>query len=115
MSKLPDSEIEQWVLREIGLTTRGAREICVSSHNAVVTLRGTVKSDDQKWAVDRAAQIAKGVVCVINDIKVELFAKSSSNDLKDKSPWRRGARIPSHHPANLQSPSRRNVKSASGQ
>jgi len=113
MSKLPDSEIEQWVLKEIGLTTRGPQEICVLSHNAVVTLRGTVKSNDKKWAVDRAAQIAKGVVCVINDIKVELFAKSSPTDVREKSSWMRRARIPSHHPANMQSPSRRNVKPAS--
>jgi len=115
MSKLPDSEIEQWVLREIDLTTRGSREICVLSHNAVVTLRGTVKSNDQKWAIDRAAQIAKGVLCVINDIKVELFAKSSATDVKEKSAWKRRPRIPPHPPANVQSPSRRNVKSASGQ
>jgi hypothetical protein len=112
MSKLPDSEIEQWVLKEIGLTTKGSREICVSSHNAVVTLRGTVKSNDQKWAVDRAAQIAKGVVCVINDIKVELFAKSSSSDPKDKPFSKRHTRVPSHHAARLQSPSRRSVEPA---
>ena len=115
MSKMSDSEIEQWVLREIGSTSNGSREICVFSHNGVVTLRGTVKSSAQKLALSRAAKIANGVVCVIDDIKVKLFAKSSSSDLNDKSSSRRGTRIPSHHSANLQSPSRRNVEPASEQ
>ena len=106
MSNLPDSEIEQWVLKEIGLAAKGSREICVFSFNGVVTLQGTVKSRDQQLAVSRAAQIANGVVCVIDDIKVKLFAKSSTSDLKDKSSSRRRTRIPSHHSANLQSPSR---------
>jgi hypothetical protein len=115
MSSLSDSEIEQWVLKEIGLTARGSREICVLSHNGVVTLKGTVKSRDHKLAVSRTAQIANGVVRVIDDIKVKLLAKSSSSDLKDKSSSRRHTRIPSHHSANLQSPSRRNLEPASEQ
>ena len=109
MSNLPDSEIEQWVLREIGLTSNASREICVFSHNGVVTLRGTVKSFDHKLAVGRAAQIAKGVICVIDDLRVKLFAKNSSSDVKDISSLRRRTRLRSHHSANLQSSSRRNV------
>ena len=112
MSKLSDSEIEQWVLREIGSTLNGSREICVFSHNGVVTLRGTVNSSAQKLAVSRAAQISNGVVCVIDDMKVKLFAKSSSSDLKDESSSRRRTRISSHHSANLSSSLRRNAEPA---
>jgi osmotically-inducible protein OsmY len=113
MSKLSDSEIEQWVLREIGSTSNGSQEICVFSHNGVVTLRGTVKSSDQKVAVSRAAQISNGVQSVIDEVRVKRFTKSSFSDLKDKSSSRRRTRIPSHHSANLQSTSGRNVEPAS--
>jgi hypothetical protein len=109
MSKLPDSEIEQWVLREIGLTARESREICVYSHNGVVTLQGTVKSFDQKMALNRAAQIAKGVICVIDDVRVKMFAESPLSEVTYISSVTRRTGIPSRRSAPLQSPARRHA------
>src|SRR6187431_480412 len=66
-----DSEIEQWVLNEIGLTTGGRlTEVCVLSVNGVVNLKGTVPVRADKLAVQRAAKQAKGVVAVINQLNV---------------------------------------------
>ena len=105
MSKLPDSEIEQWVLREIGLTARESWEICVYSHNGVVTLQGTVKSFEHKFALNRAAQNAKGVICVIDDVRV--FAESSLSEVTNISSLTRRPGIPSRRVAHLQSQARR--------
>lgn len=71
MRKLPDSEIEQWVLREIGLSEAiGSPEIYVLSRNGVVTLGGTVNNLANKLAATRAAQLACGVEVVVNEITV---------------------------------------------
>lgn len=71
MRKLPDSEIEQWVLREIGLSDAiGSLEIYVLSRNGVVTLGGTVNNLANKLAATRAAQLACGVEVVVNEINV---------------------------------------------
>ena len=66
-----DSEIEQWVLREICLATGGRlKELCVSSVNRVVNLSGTVNNQAERRTVQHAAGRAKGVVKVINLINV---------------------------------------------
>jgi hypothetical protein len=109
MSTLPDSVIEQWVLRELGLTARESREICVYSHNGVVTLQGTVKSFDHKLAVNRAAQMANGVICVIDDVRVKQLAESSFSEVTHISSLTRRPRIPARRSAPLQSPARRHA------
>ena len=106
---LPDSVIEQWVLREIGLPARESREICVYSHNGVVTLQGTVKSFDHKWAVNRAAQNANGVICVIDDIRVKQLAESPLSTVTVIRSLTRPTRLPSRRLAHLQSPARRHA------
>jgi BON domain-containing protein len=66
-----DSEIEQWVLNEIRLTTGGRfRELCIFSLNGGVTLKGTVRRRADKLAVQQAAERANGVVRVINQLSV---------------------------------------------
>jgi hypothetical protein len=66
-----DSEIEQWVLKEIRLTTqRCLKELCVFSSNGVVSLKGTVRSRTVKLAVQEAAERAKGVIAVINELNL---------------------------------------------
>ena len=66
-----DSEIEQWVLSEIGLTAGGhLKEVCVLSLNGVVSLEGTVHSRADKLAAHEAAARAKGVVGVTNRLNV---------------------------------------------
>ena len=66
-----DSEIEQWVLNEIRLATNGRlKELCVFSANGAVSIRGTVRSRAAKLAVQKAAEQAKGVVVVINQLNL---------------------------------------------
>ena len=66
-----DSEIEQWVLREISLTAGGhLKEVCVLSLNGVVNLKGTVPSRADRRATREAAGRARGVVAVINHLSV---------------------------------------------
>jgi len=66
-----DSEIEQWVLNEIRSMTDGRlRELSVLSINGVVSLRGTVRSRNQKHAAEVAAIRAKGVSAVISHLQV---------------------------------------------
>lgn len=66
-----DSEIEQWALNEIRLTTQGRlKELCVFSSNGVVSLKGTVRSRTVKLAVQEAAERAKGVVGIINQLNL---------------------------------------------
>src|SRR5580765_7804505 len=71
-----DSEIEQWVLNEIGLTAESRlaesrlKEVCVLSLNGVVSLKGSVQSRADKLATHEAAARAKGVVGVINCLNV---------------------------------------------
>ena len=66
-----DSEIEQWVLKEIRLTTDGRlKELSVWSSNGVVTLKGTVQSRAEKLSAQQAAERAKGVVAVSNQLSL---------------------------------------------
>jgi len=66
-----DSEIEQWVLNEIGLTAGGRlKEVCVLSLNGVVSLKGSIQSRADRLAAHEAAARAKGVVGVINCLSV---------------------------------------------
>ena len=66
-----DSEIEQWVLNEIGSMSEGvSRELCVLSINGLVSLRGTVRSRNQKLSAEMAASRAKGVSAVISHLQV---------------------------------------------
>ena len=66
-----DSEIEQWVLKEIRLATGGRLQgVCVSSSTGVVNLKGTVDSRAERLAAQKAAKQATGVVRVINHLSV---------------------------------------------
>ena len=68
---MSDSEIEQWVLNEIKLTTGDRlKEVCVLSSTGVVNLKGTVGSRAERLAAQTAARQANGVVRVINELKV---------------------------------------------
>ena len=65
-----DSEIEQWVLRHLGLLELAdSREVCVVSHEGTVTLYGTVAGKTSKQEMHKAARVAKGVVAVINNLQ----------------------------------------------
>lgn len=65
-----DSEIEQWVLRHLGLLELSdSREVCVLSCEGIVTLYGTVGGKASKLAMHRAARTAKGVIAVINNLQ----------------------------------------------
>ena len=70
--KKTDSEIEQWVLRELRLEQRArSPEICVQSHDGVVTLHGTVPNYANKLAAQQAAYRVVGIAGVVNDIRVK--------------------------------------------
>lgn len=67
---MTDSEIEQWVLRELRFSGNiESRELCVSSHQGIVTLGGTVPSRISKVAAKRAALRARGVKNVVNNLR----------------------------------------------
>jgi len=67
---MTDSEIEQWVLRELRFAGNiESRELCVSSHQGIVTLGGTVPSRIGKVAAKRAALRARGVKSVVNNLR----------------------------------------------
>ena len=71
---MTDSEIEQWVLRELRFAGNiESRELCVSSQEGIVTLGGTVPNRVTKAAAKRAALRGRGVRSVVNN----LCAKSS--------------------------------------
>ena len=66
-----DSEIEQWVLNEIRLMSDGRlKEVCVLSLEGLVNLKGTVPNRADKLTAQNAAQLARGVVGVINQLHV---------------------------------------------
>ena len=69
-----DSEIEQWVLKELGRQRNGNRnrykEICVCATNGIVTLQGTVRTRYEKSNAQKAALRAQAVTVVINNLKV---------------------------------------------
>ncbi len=67
-----DSEIEQWVLREFGSEENlRSPEICVQSHNGVVTLHGSVPDYANKLAAQCAVLRVVGIAGVVNDISVK--------------------------------------------
>ena len=67
---MTDSEIEQWVIRELRFAGRiESRELCVSVHQGIVTLGGTVPSRISKMAAKRAALRARGVKNVVNNLR----------------------------------------------
>ena len=84
MQPIGDSEVEQWVLRELQLTFDiGSKEICVFCCDGVVTLRGTVHEHNEKSIAHEAAAHAPGVLRVINRIRVSepanVLSYSASN------------------------------------
>ena len=71
MREKPDSEVEQWVLRELNLSDKArSREVCVLARDGLVRLRGSAQSDEDRLAVEAAVRHAIGVVSVVNEIKV---------------------------------------------
>jgi len=66
-----DSEIEQWVLRELGRQRNGSsKEICVHATDGIVTLTGSVRTRYEKSMVQKAALRAEAVTAVVNHLKV---------------------------------------------
>src|SRR5215471_13240863 len=66
-----DSEIEQWVLRELARQRNGnSKEICVHAIHGVVTLQGSVRTRYEKSMVQKAALRTEAVIAVINHLKV---------------------------------------------
>ncbi len=91
-----DSEIEQQVLRSFSLAPgMTSQEICVESHDGVVTLRGTAQNPGDRAGIYSAACLASGVSRVIDNIEIkkggDSIPKRPRNDLpialipKDKS------------------------------
>lgn len=75
-----DSEVEQWVVRELNLSEKvWSREICVLARDGVVRLRGSARSDEDRLAVEEAVRRATGVISVVNEVSVkpcpELFRR----------------------------------------
>ena len=67
---MTDSEIEQWVLRELRFAGNiESREVCVTANQGIVTLGGTVPSRISKMAAKRAALRARGVKNVVNNLR----------------------------------------------
>lgn len=84
MPSKTDSEIEQWVLRELGSSGKlYSPEICVFAFAGVVRLRGSVQSYKNKLAAEEAAYRAPGVLGVVNEIRIEpcaaLIGKGSTS------------------------------------
>jgi BON domain-containing protein len=73
---MTDSEIEQWVLREFKFAEQiHSRELCVSVHQGIVTLGGTVPNRLSKAMAKRAALRARGVQSVVNNLRALPFRK----------------------------------------
>lgn len=72
MLRKPDSEVEQWVLRELSLSKKVCSpEVCVLARDGVVRLRGSAQSYQDKLAIEEAARRATGVVGVVNEMRVK--------------------------------------------
>ncbi len=66
-----DSEIEQQVRRSIELDSAiSSREICIESHDGVITLSGTVSSYRERSTIFSATSRAPGVCAVVDKIEV---------------------------------------------
>ena len=71
-----DSEIEQWLLRELRLEHAvSSKELCIFCSDGIATLNGTVKNDREERAALRAAERVAGVLRVINNIGVREAAR----------------------------------------
>jgi osmotically-inducible protein OsmY len=70
MTRKTDSEIEQWVLRELSLNKIRSREISVLSRDGVITLRGSTQTYQDKLAIEETTRRATGVVNVLNEMRV---------------------------------------------
>jgi hypothetical protein len=67
---MTDSEIEQWVLKEFRFAGNiRSRELCVSVHQGIVTLAGTVPNRISRAAAKKAALRARGVSSVVNNLR----------------------------------------------
>lgn len=72
MPRKTDSEVEQWVLRELSLSEKVcSREVCVVARNGVVKLQGSAQGYQDKLAIEAAARRASGVVGVVNEMRIE--------------------------------------------
>lgn len=71
MPSMRDSEVEQWVLRELSLSEIRSREVSVLARDGVVRLRGTAESIRDKLAIEGATLRANGVTGVINEMRVK--------------------------------------------
>ena len=72
MSRKSDSEIEQWVLRELSFRLKAqSREVCIFAHDGVVRVMGSALNDDDKVAIEESVRQANGVVRVVNKIMVK--------------------------------------------
>jgi BON domain len=72
MPRKTDSEVEQWVLRELSISKKVcSSEICVLVRDGVVRLRGSAQTDRDKSAIDEAVRRATGVVGVVNEMRVK--------------------------------------------
>jgi BON domain-containing protein len=72
MLRKRDSEVEQWVLRELSLSKIPSQEVSVFSRDGVITLRGSAQSYRDKLAIDEVTRRATGVVGVVNEMRVKL-------------------------------------------
>lgn len=76
-----DFELQRDVLDELAFEPSvDAAEIGVSVENGVVILNGAVKSLNEKWAVERAAQRVKGVAALTDGLIVKLAGDSCRSD-----------------------------------
>lgn len=82
MPSMRDSEVEQWVLRELSLSEIRSREVSVFARDGVVQLRGSAQSNRDKLAIEEATLRATGVVGVINEMRAK-----PSTALIDKVPF----------------------------
>jgi osmotically-inducible protein OsmY len=86
MSRKSDSEIEQWVLRELSFRLKlQSREVCISAHDGVVRVMGSAPNNDDKLAIEESVRRANGVVGVVNKIMV----KPSTTDRRTSHTFRR--------------------------
>ncbi len=73
MLRKRDSEIEQWILRELRLSKQiRSSEVCVFSCDGMVSLSGSAESHEDKLAIEEATLGATGVIGVLNEMKVKL-------------------------------------------
>jgi hypothetical protein len=94
---MTDSEIEQWVLRELKFAEQiQSHEVCVSAYQGIVTLGGTVPNRLTKAAAKRAALRARGVKSVVNNLRAgRLLRLRQSEPLAAPQAVRAAKQLPS--------------------